>query len=41
MIPLSILDLVPVTEGSDARMAFANMIDLARLGERLGYRQTG
>lgn len=39
MIPLSILDLVPVTEGSDARMAFANMIDLARLGERLGYRR--
>ena len=39
MIPLSILDLVPVTEGSDARTAFANMIDLARLGERLGYRR--
>ena len=35
----SILDLVPVTEGSDARTAFANMLDLARLGERLGYRR--
>src|SRR5512137_2077191 len=39
MIPLSILDLVPVTEGSDARTAFAHMIELARLGERLGYRR--
>ena len=39
MTPFSILDLVPVTEGSDARTAFANMIDLARLGERLGYRR--
>jgi len=39
MIPLSILDLVPVTEGSDARTSYANMIDLARLGERLGYRR--
>ena len=39
MIPFSILDLVPVTEGSDARTAFANTIDLACLGERLGYRR--
>ncbi len=39
MIPYSILDLVPVTEGSDARTAFANMIDLARLAERRGYRR--
>ena len=39
MIPFSILDLVPVTEGSDARIAFAHMIELARLGERLGYRR--
>jgi luciferase family oxidoreductase group 1 len=39
MIACSILDLVPVTEGSDARRAFANMIELARLGERLGYRR--
>jgi luciferase family oxidoreductase group 1 len=39
MIPFSILDLVQITEGSDARTAFANMIDLARLGERLDYRR--
>jgi luciferase family oxidoreductase group 1 len=39
MIPLSILDLVPVTEGSDARTSYANMVDLARLGERLGYKR--
>ena len=39
MIPFSILDLVPVTEGGDARRAFANMIELARLAERLGYRR--
>jgi luciferase family oxidoreductase group 1 len=39
MISCSILDLVPVTEGSDARTAFANMIELARLAERLGFRR--
>ena len=39
LIPFSILDLVPVTEGSDARQAFANMIELAQLAERLGYRR--
>jgi alkanesulfonate monooxygenase SsuD/methylene tetrahydromethanopterin reductase-like flavin-dependent oxidoreductase (luciferase family) len=38
-IPFSVLDLVPVTEASDARRAFANMIELARLAERLGYRR--
>jgi luciferase family oxidoreductase group 1 len=38
-IPCSILDLVPVTEGSDARRAFVNMIELARRAERLGYRR--
>ena len=38
-VSFSILDLVPVTEGSDARRSFANMIELARLGERLGYRR--
>lgn len=36
---MSILDLVPVTEGNDARRAYANMIDLARRGEQLGYRR--
>jgi luciferase family oxidoreductase group 1 len=39
MIPFSILDLVPVTEGSDARTSFTRMVELARLGERLGYRR--
>lgn len=39
MIPFSILDLAPVTEGSDARQAFANTLDLAQHAERLGYRR--
>ncbi len=37
MIPFSVLDLAPVTEGSDATQAFANTLDLARRAERLGY----
>jgi luciferase family oxidoreductase group 1 len=39
MIPFSILDLAPVTAGSDAAQAFRNTLDLARLGEQLGYRR--
>jgi luciferase family oxidoreductase group 1 len=39
MIPYSMLDLVPVTEGSDARTSFARMVELAQLGERLGYQR--
>ncbi len=39
MIPFSILDLAPVTEGSNAAQAFRNTLDLAQLGERLGYRR--
>jgi luciferase family oxidoreductase group 1 len=39
MIPFSILDLAPVTQGSDAAQAFRNSLDLAQLGERLGYRR--
>ncbi|MFD0738415.1 LLM class flavin-dependent oxidoreductase [Lysobacter koreensis] len=39
MIPFSILDLAPVTEGSNATQAFANTLDLARHAERLGYRR--
>lgn len=39
MIPFSILDLAPVTEGSDPAEAFRNTLDLARLGERLGFRR--
>ncbi len=37
MIPLSVLDLAPVTEGSDPPRAFANSLDLARTAERLGF----
>ncbi|MEA3048285.1 MAG: hypothetical protein QOG84_121 [Sphingomonadales bacterium] len=39
MIPLSILDLAPVAEGSDPGRALRNSLDLARLGERLGYKR--
>jgi len=39
MIPLSILDLAPVPEGSDVSQALANTIDLARHAERLGYQR--
>jgi luciferase family oxidoreductase group 1 len=37
MIPLSVLDLSPVPEGSDAGAALRNSLDLARLAEALGY----
>src|SRR5882757_1778490 len=37
MVPLSILDLVPVTLGSSPSQALHNSLDLARLAERLGY----
>jgi luciferase family oxidoreductase group 1 len=39
MIPFSLLDLAPVTEGSTPAQAFANALDLARAAERLGYRR--
>jgi luciferase family oxidoreductase group 1 len=39
MIPFSVLDLAPVTQGSTPAQAFANSLDLARLAERLGYRR--
>ncbi len=39
MTPLSILDLAPVTLGSTPAQTFANALDLARAGERLGYRR--
>ncbi|MFC7302291.1 LLM class flavin-dependent oxidoreductase [Cognatiluteimonas weifangensis] len=39
MPALSILDLAPIAQGSDARRAFANSLDLARQAERLGYRR--
>ncbi len=39
MIPLSVLDLAPVGEGSSAREALANSLDLARHAEALGYQR--
>jgi len=39
MIPLSVLDLAPVCEGSDVAASFRNTLDLARHAERLGYRR--
>ena len=37
MIPFSILDLSPITEGSDAQQSFRNSLDLARHAESWGY----
>jgi len=37
MVPISILDLSPITEGSDAGQALRNSLDLARHVEALGY----
>jgi luciferase family oxidoreductase group 1 len=39
MIPLSVLDLSPVPEGSTTGQALRNSIDLARHTEALGYRR--
>jgi luciferase family oxidoreductase group 1 len=39
MVPLSILDLCPVVEGSDASTALRNTLDLARHAERWGFRR--
>ncbi|MGZ5178938.1 MAG: LLM class flavin-dependent oxidoreductase [Ramlibacter sp.] len=36
---LSVLDLVPITEGSDAARSFRNSLELAQHAERLGYRR--
>jgi luciferase family oxidoreductase group 1 len=37
VIPFSILDLAPVTEGGDAASALRNALDVARHAERWGY----
>jgi luciferase family oxidoreductase group 1 len=37
MIPLSVLDLAPIFEGSTAAQAFRNTLDLAQHAERWGY----
>ncbi len=39
MVPLSVLDLAPVCEGSDVAQSFRNTLDLARHAESLGYRR--
>src|SRR3569623_7141 len=37
MIPLSVLDLAPIVQGSTAATAFSNSLSLARRAEQLGY----
>ncbi len=39
MIPLSVLDLSPVTTGTPGSVALRNSLDLARLADRLGYQR--
>ena len=39
MTTLSVLDLSPILEGSDAAQSFRNTLDLARHAEKLGYRR--
>ena len=41
MTALSVLDLAPIPEGSDASQSLTNTLDLARHAERLGYAATG
>jgi alkanesulfonate monooxygenase SsuD/methylene tetrahydromethanopterin reductase-like flavin-dependent oxidoreductase (luciferase family) len=38
-VPLSILDLSPISEGSDAATALRNTVDLAQHAEQWGYRR--
>ena len=39
MIPLSVLDLSPIAQGSDASQSFRHTLDLARRAERWGFRR--
>jgi luciferase family oxidoreductase group 1 len=39
MIPLSVLDLSPVSAGSPSAQALRNSLDLAKTADRLGYRR--
>ncbi|WP_374470085.1 LLM class flavin-dependent oxidoreductase [Phenylobacterium sp.] len=39
MVPLSVLDLSPILEGSDAAQSFRNTLDLAQAAERLGFQR--
>ncbi|HMT50382.1 MAG TPA: LLM class flavin-dependent oxidoreductase, partial [Dietzia sp.] len=36
-VPLSVLDLAPISEGSDAATALHDTVDLARHAEKWGY----
>ena len=36
-VPLSILDLAPISDGSDAATALRNTVDLAQHAEQWGY----
>src|SRR6195256_4533361 len=37
MVPLSVLDLAPITQGGTSAQAFSHSLDLARHAERWGY----
>jgi luciferase family oxidoreductase group 1 len=39
MIPLSVLDLAPITEGGDAAQSFRNSLDLAQHAERWNFQR--
>ena len=39
MIPLSVLDLAPIAQGSDAAQSFRNTLSLAQLAERCGFKR--
>jgi luciferase family oxidoreductase group 1 len=39
MIPLSVLDLSPITQGGNPAQSFHNSLDLARNAERLGFKR--
>src|SRR6185436_16678567 len=39
MVPLSVLDLSPITDGSTAAVASRNSLDLAQHAERWGYKR--
>jgi luciferase family oxidoreductase group 1 len=39
MVPVSVLDLAPIVEGSDAAAALKNSLDLAQHAERWGYQR--
>ncbi len=39
LVPLSVLDLSPILEGSDAAQSLHNSLDLARHAERFGYQR--